>query len=144
MRMRTAVLGACLAMLFAGEAHAGTRDGVTCDIQKGPCILTLDSGLEIVLSITPRPVKVMQNAEFVVTLKKRGQRVTGAHLLLDLAMPGMYMGNNQLKLKEEMPGTYHGSGVFPRCASGQRSWKASLAVSHGGRVEKAAFVFEVQ
>jgi hypothetical protein len=141
--MRTAVLGACLAMLFAGEAHAGTRDGVTCDIQKGPCVLKMDSGLEIALSITPRPVKVMQDAEFVVTLQKKGQPVTGAHLLLDLAMPGMYMGNNQPKLKEDRPGTYHGSGIFPRCSSGRWTWKASLSVAHGDQVEKAAFIFEV-
>jgi hypothetical protein len=95
-------------------------------------------------SISPRPVTVMQDLEFTVTLRKKGKPVTGATLLLDLSMPGMFMGNNHPKLIEIQEGTHRGRGVIPRCITGQSHWKAFIAVAHGGQVEKVSFLFEVQ
>ena len=142
--MRTAVIAVCMAMLLTGPAHAGKRDSEVCDIQKAPCVSVTDSGLEVAFSVTPRPVKTMQNLEFIVTLKKNGKPVTGALLLLDLSMPGMFMGNNQPKLREEQSGRYRGSGIIPRCVTGQRIWKAFIAIRHNGKVEKVSFLVEVQ
>ena len=143
-----ALKSACLVfgmvvMAFA-PAYGATGIDANCDIQRAPCGAVTDSGLEVLFSISPRPVRVMEDLEFTMMLTRKGKPVSGAIILLDLSMPGMFMGSNQPKLKEEMPGRYRGRGVIPRCVTGQRTWQAFIAVRHSGIVDKITFLFEVQ
>lgn len=126
------------------ETAGGPRDDAACDIQQVPCSSVLESGVEVTLSIMPRPFKVMEELEVLVTVRKKGLPVDDAALTLDLSMPGMFMGSNGSTLKADGKGAYRGRGVIPRCPSGKRSWKASIEVVHGGHAEQAAFFFEVR
>lgn len=138
-----AVIGLFLVVLTGEGAPAGTSGRTGCDIQKTPCVKIANSGMEVELEVTPRPLKTMRELEFIVTLRSQGKPVSGASILLDLSMPGMFMGNNQPKLAEDQRGRYRGRGVIPRCATGLKTWEALIAVSRGGKVEKVAYRFEV-
>lgn len=133
-----------LSLLIADTASAGSQDRIDCNIQKGSCVKMTGSGMDVEFDVAPRPVKAMQELLFMVTLKKQGKPVSGASLLLDLSMPDMFMGNNQPKLKEGPSGRYSGRGVIPRCVTGRKTWKASVAIAQRGQVEQVAFLFEVQ
>ncbi len=141
---RTAFLVLWVMALAIVPAHAGPRNGAVCDIQSGPCRAATGSGMEVLFSILPRPVRAMEDLEFVVTLTRKGAAVPGAVILLELSMPEMFMGTNQPKLREDRGGTYRGRGIIPRCVTGQRTWNAFIAVRHDGIIDKLSFHFEVQ
>jgi hypothetical protein len=136
--------GLVLAMVIAGHRPAGAGDYIDCAIQDGPCMKTTGSGIEVLFDVTPRPAEAMRELEFSVSLRKKGKPLTGASLLLDLSMPGMFMGNNQPRLFEGVDGIYRGRGVIPRCPTGSRIWNAFIAVRQGSTVEQVTFLFEVQ
>lgn len=142
--VRAAIFAFPLLALSAGTSLSDQQRSEICDIHREPCVAATDAGIEVSLSITPRPVRVMEDLDITVTLKKSGKPVTGATLFLDLSMPGMFMGNNQPKLREDQAGRYRGRGVIPRCVTGQKTWNAFVAVNSGGRIGKASFLFEVQ
>jgi len=109
---------------------------INCDAHKGGC--SQSSGdLTVSLEITPRPVKAMQDLVFKVS-------ITGASPAepphIDLGMPAMKMGPNQVALKPTGPGTYEGTGVIVRCKSGKRTWFANVIVPGSGEVK---FIFDV-
>jgi len=137
----TAVFAAALAIC---PAYAGTGQSAKCDVHNAPCFAVTDTGIEVAFSISPKPVRIMEDLEFTVKLSRKGKPVTGAALVLDLSMPGMFMGNNQPKLREEPGGQYRGHGVIPRCVTGRKTWKAFIAAERSGIVEKVSFLFEVQ
>lgn len=62
-------------------------------------------------------------------------------LIVDLAMPGMYMGENRVLLKRSADGGFTGIGVIPRCPSGKRLWRATIEIPDTGRVD---FLFNVK
>ena len=109
---------------------------INCDAHKGGC--SQSSGdLTVSLEITPRPVKAMQDLVFKVS-------ITGASPAapphIDLGMPAMKMGPNQVALIPTGPGTYEGTGVIVRCPSGKRTWFANVIVPGSGEVK---FIFDV-
>ena len=89
------------------------------------------------MDIEPKPVKAMQNLTFTVTFT--GEKPVAAPYI-DLGMPGMNMGKNQVILKPAGELIYRGEGVIVRCPSGRRTWKAKVTVPDAGSVE---FVFDV-
>jgi hypothetical protein len=137
------VLGVVLVVMSKGSAPAGSNERSDCNIERSPCVKFTNSGVQVEFEITPRRVRAMQELEFIVTLRDGGIPVSGASLLLDLSMPGMFMGNNQPKLTEEQNGRYRGRGVIPKCPTGQRIWKALIAIARGHQVEKVSYLFEV-
>jgi hypothetical protein len=109
---------------------------INCDAHKGIC--SQSSGdLTVSLEISPRPVEAMQDLVFKVS-------ITGASPAepphIDLGMPAMKMGPNQVALKPTGPGTYEGTGVIVRCPSGKRTWFANVIVPGSGEVK---FIFDV-
>ena len=109
---------------------------INCDAHKGIC--SQSSGdLTVSLEISPRPVKAMQDLVFKVS-------ITGASPAkpphIDLGMPAMKMGPNQVALKPLGPGIYEGTGVIVRCPSGKRIWFANVIVPGAGEVK---FIFDV-
>jgi len=123
------------------SAHAGSE--VTCDIQHGPCVMETN-GMTINFDILPKPVRTLSELRFRVTVKRNNVPVTDAAIALDLSMPGMFMGKNRPMLKQVGQGTYEGTGIIPRCISGQRTWHAEVTVGRGDPAATALYQFEVQ
>jgi hypothetical protein len=115
---------------LAGEAK------INCDAHAGIC--SQSSGDIIVsLEISPRPVKAMQDLVFKVSIEGA---TPASHPHIDLGMPAMKMGPNQVALKPTGPGSYEGTGVIVRCPSGKRTWYANVIIPESGEVK---FVFDV-
>jgi hypothetical protein len=109
---------------------------VNCDIHHGPCLQKLQ-GTEVLLDISPKPVKAMTDLKFTITLTgEQGM----PEPFIDLGMPGMKMGPNRVFLKSQGKGVYSGTGIIVRCPSGKRIWKARVTVPGNGFVE---FIFDV-
>ena len=115
---------------------ASVSDAVKCDMQKVPCATRIDN-LEVILDITPKPVKAMEELHFCVEIN--GSRVDDG-VVIDLAMPGMYMGGNKIVLKRADSGRYCGKGIIPRCPSGTKLWSVTIDIPRKGKVE---FLFDV-
>jgi hypothetical protein len=107
-------------------------------IHNGPCTKKAENR-EVTLDITPRPVRHMQELTFRVTMVP-AERLPST-LILDLSMPGMVMGKNQVTLKKRPDGAWEGKGIIVRCMSGRTLWKATLLSSELGN---PAFTFNVR
>jgi hypothetical protein len=59
---------------------------------------------------------------------------------VELSMPGMVMGRNDVPLARSGAGVFRGTGVFVRCPSGKREWDATVTVPDRG---KAVFRVEL-
>ncbi len=114
------------------------KDMPGCEIDKGTCSAKAGNA-EVILEVTPRPVRAMKELSFTIVVRRSRAALPGV-LTLDLAMPGMYMGNNRVLLRRTAEGTYEGKGVIPRCPSGGRLWKAAVDIPKEGG---AAFTFNV-
>jgi hypothetical protein len=109
---------------------------INCDVHKGTCKQKLQE-TDIILDISPKPVKAMTDLNFTITLTgKQGV----SEPFIDLGMPGMKMGPNRVLLKSNGKGVYSGTGTIVRCASGKKIWKATVTVPDMGFVE---FIFDV-
>jgi hypothetical protein len=137
--MLVSVIRTILAVLLVSYyAHAaGMPDRPDCDIDRGPCTKRIDN-IEIALDINPKPVKAMKELSFTVNL-----RGSSGHekLIIDLDMPGMYMGENRVLLKRSDDGEFTGIGVIPRCPGGKRLWRATIEIPDIGKVD---FLFNVK
>jgi hypothetical protein len=119
---------------FAQAMAADTK--INFDAHKGIC--SQSSGdITVSLEINPRPVKAMQDLVFRVSINGASP-TKQPHI--DLGMPAMKMGPNQVTLKPTGPGTYEGTGVIVRCPSGKRTWFANVIVPEAGEVK---FIFDV-
>ncbi len=91
--------------------------------EESPCTIT--SGQRTVtLNIEPKPVRAMQELTFTLTV--RPCDALPASLLLDLSMPGMEMGKNQVTLHKTNDGRYEGKGVIIRCMSHHTLWRVTI------------------
>ena len=127
-------------LVFGGPLAPGpalaAESTVNCDAHKGVC--SQSSGdLTVSLEIVPRPVKAMQDLVFKVSIEGASP-AKQPHI--DLGMPAMKMGPNQVSLKPTGPGTYEGTGVIVRCPSGKKTWFANVIVPGSGEVK---FIFNV-
>jgi len=109
---------------------------INCDVHKGSCTQNLQ-GTDVLLDISPKPVKAMTDLKFTITLT--GEQGV-SEPFIDLGMPGMKMGPNRVLLKSNGNGVYYGTGIIVRCPSGKRIWKATVTVPGMGSVE---FIFDV-
>jgi len=130
--MRSIMLIALLAglFLFISNPVQGAEDVPDCSIDMGPCIPAV-AGRQVTFDISPRPVKTMKELTFTIRATGRNSELT---ILLDLSMPGMYMGRNEVLLKKNPDGSYSGKGIIPRCPSGNKLWRAELTISGAGKV----------
>jgi len=122
----------CSTMAETARKQAETE----CNIHKTSCTQTL-MGCAVTLDIEPKPVKAMTDLTFTVVLS--GKRPL-TNPTLDLEMPGMKMGPNQIDLKSVGSDTYEGKGIIVRCPSGRRTWKAIITIPDIGAAE---FIFDV-
>ena len=103
---------------------ASPENRPACDIQQAPCVAHTVDNTRIELDILPRPIRAMTDLTFVVSLSKNGKPIADALIQIDLTMPGMSMGKNQVRLKMVSNGRYEGQGIITRCMSGRKNWKA--------------------
>lgn len=82
------------------------------------------------LTIAPRPVRAMRDLRF--TLDLPGYEGEGP-LRMRLEMPGMRMGGNVVTLRRDRGGRWRGNGLLVRCASGGRSWTATVDLPGRGK-----------
>lgn len=128
-----------------GAAGTSAESGTQCNIQAGPCSREIAGGLTVAFDILPKPVSAMSDITFSVALTRQGTPATDVFsVMLDLSMPGMYMGKNQPTMKKAGAGRYEGKGVIIRCPSGKKTWQAQVTVDHEGKTSVADFVFEVK
>lgn len=109
-----------------------------CDINRGPCIKTAGKRT-IIFDIAPKPVKAMEELTFVV--KTEPCASLPETLTLDLGMPGMMMGKNQVVLRKQSDCTWSGKGIIVRCMSGRTLWRATLL---SDALNNTAFTFDVK
>jgi hypothetical protein len=117
-------------------AFAESNNTINCDIQNQSCTQQLED-ISITLDIEPKPVKAMQELTFYVTLTG-SQSSAPSHI--ELGMPNMKMGPNQVILESVGEHTYQGTGFIVRCKSGKRTWYATVNLPNKGTV---TFVFDV-
>jgi hypothetical protein len=114
---------------------------VDCNIHEGQCVKQKDN-FEISFDINPKPVKSMADIVFSALIKEGGSFVHDASVIIDLTMPGMYMGENKIVLKHIRDGFYEGKGLIVRCPSGQRLWKAEVIIKKNGQSRSVSYLFE--
>jgi hypothetical protein len=124
------VPGFLLAVLLPFCAAAADRPD--CDPDRDVCAKKIGNR-EIVFAITPRPVKAME--ELVFSLRVNPDVSAPGGIVIDLSMPGMYMGENRVLLTRSPDGTYRGKGVIPKCRSGRKLWKAAADIPGAGKVD---------
>ena len=118
-----------------------SEDTDLCDFQKGPCIKRINHE-EVSLDIEPRPLQAFKETEF--TVKINNPRESPEKLILELTMPGMFMGKNQVVLKKTGYNTYSGRSIIPRCPSGKTLWQADIGIPYRGEIKTVSFRFHVQ
>jgi len=128
----------------ASSAAAAVPDQtarVDCAISAGPC--AKGSGdAALTLEITPRPVRSMTDLVFVVG--GPAAATAGAAGVIDLTMPGMFMGKNEVQLRPDGAGHLTGKGVMVRCPSGHLTWSAATTVKPaGGAPVTGTFTFDL-
>ena len=111
---------------------------INCNLHAGPCTQSFSENT-VILEVTPRPVKAMQDLFFKVTLTGKLSKAPRAPYI-DLGMPGMNMGPNRVQLKPSGNATYEGRGVIVRCPSGRRTWQATITIPDAGQID---FIFDV-
>jgi hypothetical protein len=121
-------------VLFASNSK--TDQLINCDIQNQPCIQQIAGG-SITFDIQPKPVKAMENLIFEIQIKDVNLSQAP---VIDLSMPGMKMGANQVLMKMTSTGVYQGIGIIVRCPSGKTVWKARVNLPEIGSVD---FIFDV-
>ena len=123
---------------------SAAEEGPDCDIQSGSCAKETADGMRVEFDAQPKPVTSMSDLRFIVTVTRGGSPVSDASIVLNLSMPGMFMGKNQPVLKHAENGRYEGKGVIIKCPSGRKVWRADITIARGGKNAAARFVFEVR
>ncbi len=109
---------------------------INCHVHNNLCRQAL-AGTEVILDISPKPVKAMTDLKFRITLIGKQPE---SNPYIDLEMPGMKMGPNRIFLTPQGKDVYAGNGIIVRCPSGKRVWQATVSVPNIGTVR---FVFDV-
>jgi hypothetical protein len=117
-------------------------EGIHCDAGLRLCAADA-GGIRMVLEIAPRPPVPLKDIEAAVQLSRGGEPLVGADVAVELSMPGMFMGENRIRLGAAGKGRYAGKGALLRCASGRRDWLAEVVVRlPGGGETRARFPFQ--
>ncbi|NTU41837.1 MAG: hypothetical protein HGA78_02040 [Nitrospirales bacterium] len=131
-----AVLAAAFALTLltlACSPQRAAEETADCEIGNGACMKEV-KGKQVILDIRPKPVEAMKDLTFRVETESGADEIHA-----DLTMPGMYMGENRLRLKK-MDGGYEARGVLPRCPSGKRLWQLTLQTPETGEVSFRFYV----
>lgn len=133
------IIALLLLLIGSGSARLDAEPRANSNaIHEGPCAKQVN-GRAVTLEITPRPVRHMQPLLFRVTVEPADN--LPPVLTIDFSMPGMYMGENRMKLVRTAPGVWEGRGVIVRCMSGRKLWQIKVLSPELGN---PAFSFDVR
>jgi len=121
---------------------------VDCLIDEGPCVKTITGeNMSVRFDIEPKPIKAMKELGFSVRITRGEKPMSEREVILDLSMPGMYMGTNHPKLVFIGDGTYKGTGILPMCPAGKTVWRATVLFPYESngkdRIASEGFIFKV-
>lgn len=129
--MKAPRLGAILLLLCAGCAPKAVEAP-----REAP-----NPNLHLALATMPRLPRSLDPAALVVRVTNRmGKPVSGAKVIVSLAMPTMDMGENKVTMNEGAEGTYAGTGRFTMAGA----WRVTVSVSEGADSATQAFPLQVQ
>ncbi|NTW55830.1 MAG: hypothetical protein HGB20_02145 [Chlorobiaceae bacterium] len=115
-----------------------TAAAADCNFSEGPCTKTAGNRT-VTLDIGPKPPKAMQQLTFTLTITPCASLPDT--LVIDLGMPGMVMGVNQVVMKKTNACTWKGTGIIVRCMSGRTLWQATVLSE---ALNNTAFTFDVR
>jgi hypothetical protein len=110
-----------------------------CDLHKEACTAVLGDGTPVTLSVTPRPIPVMQKLQFAVTADGLKQD----RLKVEMYGLNMNMGRYSYTLKRDANGTYRGEGMIPSCVA-EMQWRANIIAESPTKRVGAYFTFTTE
>lgn len=106
-----------------------------------PAVTPAPASKEITLDWTPKTPRSLDPTQFTVRVfDAAGQPKAADKAALNLAMPTMDMGKNDVHLKATAPGVYVGTGRFTMAGD----WWATVKVSTGGTVKTVVVPISAQ
>lgn len=133
-----AVLGYTYSPLLLPKADLTIEPGAGCDLHKQACHADVPGGGRIVLSITPRPIRVVMPLQVSVSLSG----VEANKVEIDFAGVAMNMGYNRKTLDARGDGNFSGDAMLPVCITGSMLWQATLLVETRQQRIAVPFQFE--
>lgn len=106
-----------------------------CDLQQGPCTLRFGDGATVTLSITPRPVEMLEP----LTLQVQTEGIEPWSVAVDFQGINMNMGYNRPELTAEGAGRYTGSTMLPVCVRERMDWKVQVMVRNAEGIRAAPY-----
>lgn len=132
-----AVIGLMI-VCFSGSTYGNELNNKGASVSAASEKKGVQAGKEVVLEIGPKPIKTMKILSFQVNLSGYQEP---PKILIDLSMPGMFMGINRFYLKRKAPGLYKGQRIIPTCPTGKTQWLAKVIIDHSIAKE---VLFDVQ
>jgi len=132
-----AVVGYKLSPLLLPKIDVAATMEPGCDLHRRACVARLPDGGRIELSITPRPIPMLEALQVEV-------KITGLDadkVEVDLAGVDMNMGFNRPELTATGAGVFRGEAALPVCVTGKMAWAATVIVESGRRHIAAPFHF---
>jgi hypothetical protein len=133
------VLVLCIVSAVPGTAK--NRESTACAINEGSCT-KMAGPVRVTLDILPKPLKTMSELQFSVSLTRNDKPIDAREVLVEMTMPGMYMGKNVVKLQRDGD-RFTGTGVILRCMSGRKNWHALVRFNQDNKASFVDFDFEV-
>lgn len=112
-----------------------------CDLHQGTCQVDFADGQHLQLSLSPRPVRVLEllQIEAQLTGIKEVEKVE-----LDIVGLNMYMGFNRPLLQPQQSGLYQGTGMLPVCTQSEMQWEVRALIHTHAGLYSAGFKFNTQ
>lgn len=107
--------------LVAGSGDAQDMV-VDCDLSIAECEAQLDDGTSVRLSISPRPVPLME--PLAVQVMTGSDTWTPVHL--DITGLNMEMGLNRTLIRHKQQNVWGGETILPICSQRRMHWQAAL------------------
>ncbi len=131
------IVGYKLSPLLMPKADVTVTPEVGCDLHQTPCRAVLPSGGHLTLSLSPRPIPVVQPIEMTVSV----EGISPDRVQIDFAGVDMAMGFNRSTLKAAGTGQFIGPTTLPVCVTGRMTWQATVLLETGSQRMAVPFRF---
>jgi len=115
---------------------AATAD-TGCDLHRQACGAALPDGGRLELSITPRPIPMVQP----LSVEVRVSGIEVGKVEIDFVGIDMNMGYNRPQLAPAGDGRFTGAASLPVCITGSMAWQATVLLESGRRRISVPFRF---
>jgi len=111
-----------------------------CNLHRSACAAVLPDGRKLILSITPRPIPVVQPMQLEVRLDGKAGAPLGK-VEVDFAGKSMNMGFNRVTLTTVDGSHAKAEGNLPVCVTGRMDWLATVLLELDGKRFNIPFPF---